>query len=149
LGRGIGALGSFIYAKRYSSWYRKSLLLLMWKLVFVALVCKLYKSYFPHNCEVPILSDHTFCIVTLQVLHLLVIQAELRSICFLFAFFLLSNSWTRTLSSNKAWNPALYCINLTFCVHHVKKCWNLDFNSWLKCYIPVKQQDETNHMSDT
>ena len=38
------------------------------------------------------------------------------SICFLFAFFLLQNLLAHTLSSNKAWNPALYCINLTFCV---------------------------------
>ena len=111
LGRGIGALGSFIYAKRYSSWYGTSLLLLMWKLVFVALVCKLYNSLFAYDYEV--LSDHTFCIVTLQVLHFYVIQAEyMLFVC----IFLVINSLAHTLSSNKAWNPALYCINLTFCV---------------------------------
>ena len=114
LGRGIGALGSFIYAKRYSSWYGTSLLLTF---------CWCENWYLSHlfvNCTIHyLLIIMKSCLITHSVLlpyRFFTFMWFKLSICFLFAFFLLQNLLAHTLSSNKAWNPALYCINLTFCV---------------------------------
>ena len=89
-----------------------------WYLSHLFVNCTIHNFLIIVKYQSCLLTHSVLLVVTLQVLRMYVIQAEyMLFVC----IFLVINSLAHTLSSNKAWNPALYCINLTFCVHHVKQ----------------------------